>query len=109
MTSSTPVTPSRRVQLSTTFLSDKAKEVSLSIFDDAGNEIRTFGSDEISMDQFTQADGSEYSGGQVAGQAIPSVGMGAEPLHMGHALSVGLSDPGTATGGDQPDRRAGYL
>jgi len=57
-------------------LSDEAKDVSLSILDAKGNEIRTFGSEEISMEQFSRRDGSEYGGGQVAGQATTSLGAG---------------------------------
>ena len=50
-------------------LSDEANDVSLSILDAKGNEIRTFGSEEISTEQFGRGDGSEYGSGQMAGQA----------------------------------------
>ena len=57
-------------------LSDQAKEVSLSILDEQGNEVRTFGSEEIPTQQFSEIKGREYSGGQDTEQSKASVGMG---------------------------------
>jgi hypothetical protein len=57
-------------------LSDQAKEVSLSILDADGNEIRTFSSEELPTEQFSVIQGREYSGGESAGEASASVGVG---------------------------------
>ena len=53
-------------------LSDQAKEVSLSILDEQGNEIRSFGSDEIPTQQFSNIKGREYSGGLIQGSPRPA-------------------------------------
>ena len=57
-------------------LSDQAKDVSLSILDEQGNVIRTFGMEEIPMQQFGQTAGREYAGVSDAGQPKASVGKG---------------------------------
>jgi hypothetical protein len=57
-------------------LSDRADDVSLSILDEQGNEIRTFGTDEIPMQQFGGIEGREYGGGQATEQARTGVGQG---------------------------------
>jgi hypothetical protein len=57
-------------------LSDRAGTVSLSILDEQGNELRTFGTDEIPMQQFGGIEGREYGGGQASGQARADVGQG---------------------------------
>ena len=49
-------------------LSDEAEDVSLSILDEQGNEIRTFGTDEIPMQRFRAVVDREFSGGQASGQ-----------------------------------------
>ncbi len=57
-------------------LSDQVKDVSLSILDEQGNEVRTFGSDEIPKETFSEIAGREYAGGSDAGQPRASVGKG---------------------------------
>ncbi|MBW2397384.1 MAG: hypothetical protein JRG95_24315, partial [Deltaproteobacteria bacterium] len=57
-------------------LSDKAKDVSLSILDEQGHEIRIFGADEIPKQQFRSVVDREYSGGQAAGQPRVSISKG---------------------------------
>ena len=57
-------------------LSDKAKDVSLSILDAGGNEIRTFGSEELPTQRYRAVVDREFSGGQAAGQPTASVGQG---------------------------------
>ncbi len=57
-------------------LSDQAKDVSLSILDEQGNEVRTFGSDEIPTETFSEIAGREYAGGSGTGQPRASVGKG---------------------------------
>ncbi len=57
-------------------LSEKAQDVNLSILDERGTEIRTFGTDEIPLQRFTAVVDREYSGGQAAGQPRASVSKG---------------------------------
>jgi len=57
-------------------LSDKAKEVSLTILDEAGNEIRTFGKDKLPTEQFSKIQGREYGGSSDAKQVTAGVGQG---------------------------------
>ena len=57
-------------------LSDKAKEVSLSILDADGKEIRTFSSKEIPTQKFDSIQAREYSGGESAGQPRATVSLG---------------------------------
>ena len=57
-------------------LGEQAKEVSLSILDEQGNEVRSFGSDELPTQRFSAIEGREYSGGQDAGPVNTGVSMG---------------------------------
>jgi hypothetical protein len=57
-------------------LSDKAKEVSLSILDEAGKVIRTYGTEELPVESFNSTDGSEFSGGGGATHATAGLGKG---------------------------------
>jgi hypothetical protein len=57
-------------------LSDEAEDVSLSILDEQGNEIRTFGTDEIPVQRFRAVVDREFSGSQAAGQPRASVSKG---------------------------------
>jgi photosystem II stability/assembly factor-like uncharacterized protein len=57
-------------------LSDQAKNVSLSILDAAGKEVRTYGSEELPMRKFSEIAGREYSGRSDAGQARAGVSAG---------------------------------
>ena len=57
-------------------LSDQAQDVSLSILDEQGNEIRAFDTHEIPMRQFTAIEGREYGGGRADEQPRASVGKG---------------------------------
>jgi len=57
-------------------LSDKAKEVSLTILDADGKEIRTFGSKELPIQKFSAVEEREYGGGVEPAQARASVGKG---------------------------------
>ncbi|TWU03078.1 Xyloglucanase Xgh74A precursor [Symmachiella macrocystis] len=57
-------------------VSDQAKEISLTILDEDGNEIRTFGKDDISTETFENIAGREYGGNADAMQATASVGKG---------------------------------
>jgi photosystem II stability/assembly factor-like uncharacterized protein len=57
-------------------LSEQANDVSLTILDEQGHEVRTFGKDEIPTQQFSGIAAREYGGGQAAGQPRASVGMG---------------------------------
>lgn len=57
-------------------LSEKAGVVTLSILDEAGNEIRTFGKDEIATERFGAIEGREYAGSQDTGQPTAGVGKG---------------------------------
>ncbi len=57
-------------------LSDQAKEVSLSILDAEGHEIRTYGSEELPMERFSEVAGREYSGRPDAGQSRAGLSAG---------------------------------
>jgi len=57
-------------------LSDEAGEVNLSILDAEGNEIRTFGTEELPTEKFSETAGREYSGGSDAGQARAGISKG---------------------------------
>lgn len=57
-------------------LSDKAKEVSLSILDEEGNEVRTFSGDEIPTERFLSFDNRGYEQDLVTGKPKVRVGPG---------------------------------
>jgi hypothetical protein len=57
-------------------LSDDATDVSLAILDPQGKEIRTFGTDEISTQQFSRIETREFSGGAGVGQPRAGVSKG---------------------------------
>ena len=57
-------------------LSDQAKEVSLSVLDAQGNEIRTWGMDEIPTERFASFDNRGYGQDLVTGEPAVSVGPG---------------------------------
>jgi hypothetical protein len=57
-------------------LSDNAKEVSLSILDADGKEIRSFSSKDIPTQKFDSIQAREYSGGESAGQPRATVSLG---------------------------------
>ncbi len=57
-------------------LSDQAKEVSLSILDAEGNEIRTFGADEIPTERFRELDNRGYEQVRTPGKPRAGVGPG---------------------------------
>jgi photosystem II stability/assembly factor-like uncharacterized protein len=57
-------------------LSDQAEEVSLSILDAQGNEIRTFGKDEIPTQRFSSVDARGYGKDDVTGQPKATVSKG---------------------------------
>jgi hypothetical protein len=57
-------------------LSDEAKDVSLTILDEAGNEIRTFGKDKLPTEQFSKIEVREYGGSPDAEQVTAGVGKG---------------------------------
>ena len=57
-------------------LSDQAKEISLTILDEAGNEVRSFGKDALPTEQFSKVVAREYGGSPDAGQVTAGVGSG---------------------------------
>jgi len=57
-------------------LSESAGDVSLSILDQQGNEIRTFGANEIPMQRFSGVQGREYGASQAAVQPRAGIGKG---------------------------------
>ena len=57
-------------------LSDQAKEVSLSILDEQGKEIRTWGKDEIPTERFTSFDNRGYEQELVTGEPKATVSKG---------------------------------
>ena len=57
-------------------LSDQAKEVSLAILDAEGNEIRSWGMDEIPTERFASFDNRGYGQDLVTGQPAVNVGAG---------------------------------
>jgi len=57
-------------------LSQSTGDVSLSILDQQGNEIRTFGANEIPMQRFSGVQGREYGASQAAVQPRAGIGKG---------------------------------
>ncbi len=57
-------------------LSDKAKEVSLTILDEEGNEVRTFSGDEIPTERFLSFDNRGYEQDLVTGKPKVRLGPG---------------------------------